>query len=336
MQNSESLFSLKLSDSTRTWLEYATNVEAFDPRVAKAKFFEQLPRDFNPRGIDHRLYNNDAPTIFAYRIFRDNYAPIVNAEKVALAVQSIILDKPGVENIAASDIASKANLQIADVVSAMSILQELTSFASGWQNAYGSTIGQAAYTFQGPSGYDAVLAFKTIDKLLADVFELRAPTEWEAIFGKEHDSDVISSVESAQESLVIAKPMTAFIIMPIDPAKPELEDVLETIKTTCAKFKIKAYRADEIEHQDKITNIILDEIRDCEFLIADLTHERPNVYYEIGFSHAMNKKPILYRRAGTKLHFDLAVHNVPEYRNITELRDLLTRRLEAILGRSAG
>ena len=68
---------------------------------------------------------------------------------------------------------------------------------------------------------------------------------------------------------------------------------------------------------------ILSEIETSEFLIADLTHERPNVYYEIGHAHAMSKRVILVRKKGTKLHFDVAHRKCPEYENTTNLKKLL-------------
>lgn len=62
-------------------------------------------------------------------------------------------------------------------------------------------------------------------------------------------------------------------------------------------------------------------------MIADLTGERPNVYDEVGHAHAIGKKPILLRRTGSALHFDLANHNVREYSNSAELRAILRRQL---------
>ncbi len=137
----------------------------------------------------------------------------------------------------------------------------------------------------------------------------------------------------SQNSKKSVNPNTAFILMAMNPDNPELVDINNMIKDVCSTFNISAQRADDIEHQDKITDVILKNIESSEFLIADLSGERPNVYYEVGFAHACGKRPILFRKAGTKLHFDLSVHNVPEYKNLTELKKLLSKRFEHILGR---
>lgn len=130
--------------------------------------------------------------------------------------------------------------------------------------------------------------------------------------------------------LIQLKPNTAFIMMWMDRNNPHLVDVYDCIKQVFNSFGINAVRADEIEHSDIITETIIKAIQTSEFLIADLTGERPSVYYEIGYAHALKKRVILIRDKGTKIHFDLAAYNCPEYENIRELTRLLTKRLEQL------
>ena len=68
-------------------------------------------------------------------------------------------------------------------------------------------------------------------------------------------------------------------------------------------------------------------------MIADLTSLSLNVIYEVGYADALNRRPILFRKHGTKLPFCLSLHNVPEYKTLGDLKRLLHDRLEAILGR---
>ena len=114
-----------------------------------------------------------------------------------------------------------------------------------------------------------------LDQVSRRVGVLRAETEAEAA-GEALPARVLPATQ-----LLGIRPGTAFIIMMMDPDNLELEDVKRAIQEECARFGIHATRADEDEHSGEITHQILDQIRTSEFLIADLTGERPSVYYEV-------------------------------------------------------
>lgn len=124
----------------------------------------------------------------------------------------------------------------------------------------------------------------------------------------------------------------AFIIMAFSQGSETglpLVDIQAAIKRGCKAAEVDAHRADEIEHSGSITDLILKQIKTHRFLISDLTHERPNVYYEIGYAHGMQKTVVLTAYKNTRVHFDIASHNVIFYSSSSELEDRITKRLRA-------
>ena len=146
------------------------------------------------------------------------------------------------------------------------------------------------------------------------------------------DSSARALVPASSSVATSVRPNTAFIMMWISDDNPELEDVCNRIKECFRRFGIKALRADDIEHEDVITQRIINEIMTAEFLIADITGERPSVYYEIGYAQALGKRVIMCRKSSTRIHFDIAAYNCPEYKNLSGLEKMLMKRLEALTG----
>ena len=179
---------------------------------------------------------------------------------------------------------------------------------------------------EGTTPQDAWLDFDKSARSLMDRLELMNPQPFET-------GDV--PVSLAKPIAAGYRPGTAFVMMWMAKGKPDLVDVSNTVKRCFRQFGINAVRSDDIEHEDVITERILDEIKTAEFLFADLTGERPSVYYEVGYAHALGRRVIMFRKNDTQIHFDLAAYNCPEYENLSELEDKLTKRLEYVTGRLA-
>jgi hypothetical protein len=127
----------------------------------------------------------------------------------------------------------------------------------------------------------------------------------------------------------------AFVAMPMDNDDHALIDVLEAIKAGAMECGVVAERIDDDESSERITDRILESIRKAEFVIVDLTNERPSVLYEAGFAHGIEKIPIYVARQGTKIHFDVKDYPVIIFRNMKELREGVARRLRAIAARTS-
>ncbi len=320
----------RLNNDEELWVREVYQSQESDVRKTKVKLYGKISNDFDPRKIDYRLFRYDHPTLLGIWVIDPESKVFENVAQVISKIKEMILKTPGIDRIAAADLAGNIGLQTQDVEVALRLMCDLGNFMGG-ASTNSNNGGYASINFPpGDDGYDAYLSYENLDNLMEEFYTWKPKQAASSrIVGVLNPSLFVGT--SSNED-VRQRSNTAFVIMPINPNNPELEDVYNAIREVCEKFGISATRADLIEHQESITDVVLRQIQECEFLIADLSYERPNVYYEVGYAHALGKRPILFRKADTPLHFDLAGFGCPEFQNVTALKNKLDKRFKAIFG----
>lgn len=86
-----------------------------------------------------------------------------------------------------------------------------------------------------------------------------------------------------------------------------------------------------VEHDEKIDDRIIAEIRKSGLIVADFTGGRGGVYYEAGFARGLGIKVISTCRKDwmKQLHFDTRQYNHIEWETPEELKEKLLARIEA-------
>lgn len=172
---------------------------------------------------------------------------------------------------------------------------------------------------------------KQLEKLLIRFAQQETQADNSAMSGAV--SEILSRLQRERpDPTPSLEPGFAFILMAMTAEDPALVDVHQAIRRACTGVGVRAERVDDVEFTGKITAKVISNIRLAEFVIADLTHERPNVYYEIGYADAIGKPLILLARTNTKVHFDIQDMRILYYRNMAELEEALQRMLRGLQG----
>ena len=124
-----------------------------------------------------------------------------------------------------------------------------------------------------------------------------------------------------------------FVAMPFE--KHPLPNVYETIRAAVEEKGYQAVRVDKLTAVGNLTEAIWDGIRAAQVTVADLTDENPNVYYEVGISHALGRPTLLtvFDKNGKlppDLPFDISHDLVLPYGTVQSLRIQLDRHLPAV------
>jgi hypothetical protein len=94
-----------------------------------------------------------------------------------------------------------------------------------------------------------------------------------------------------------------FVLMPFD---KKFDDVYKFgIKEACKGAGAYSERLDEQIFAESMLDRIYVQINKADLLIADMTGRNPNVFYEVGYAHALGKRVILLTQETGDIPFDL-------------------------------
>ncbi len=116
-----------------------------------------------------------------------------------------------------------------------------------------------------------------------------------------------------------------FILMPFDPKFKTV--YFKGIKPAVKKAKLISKRADEIFAPKPIVQDIWEYINRATLIIADVTERNPNVFYEVGLSHAIPKRLIILTQKKEDVPFDIQHIRWILYKNDGKGRKVLSGKL---------
>jgi len=120
-------------------------------------------------------------------------------------------------------------------------------------------------------------------------------------------------------------PKLCFVLMPFD-TKFKLV-YSKGIKPAIRKAKLIPKRADNIFDIRPVVQDIWEYINKAQLIIADLTEKNPNVFYEVGLSHAVPKRLIILTQKKEDVPFDLQYLRWIPYKNTLSGRKELSNAL---------
>lgn len=126
--------------------------------------------------------------------------------------------------------------------------------------------------------------------------------------------------------------MKLFVAMPF---AEEFTPVYAAIKGAAARTGIHTLRLDDALEPGPIINQITRELADSDFVIAEISSNNPNVYYEVGLAHCSRKPTVLLATKSSlkNLPFDIRHNRVIGYdkRKKADLEDSIARHLHFLV-----
>ena len=132
----------------------------------------------------------------------------------------------------------------------------------------------------------------------------------------------------------------AFVISPIgepnSPTRKRADQILNhVIEPVVSELGYKSVRADKISKPGVITSQIISHLLDDPLVIADLTGQNPNVFYELAVRHTVKKPIIQMIQEGERIPFDVSTTrtiqiNHQDLDSVDKAKRELRRQIKAV------
>lgn len=120
------------------------------------------------------------------------------------------------------------------------------------------------------------------------------------------------------------RPRSIFVLTPFH---SDFDDFFLAVTAVGQETNYAVSRGDERVEKSDIFSQILTGIVTSRLIIANITGRNPNVFYELGVAHALDKEVILVAESDVEVPFDLQSKRIIFYDSVAELKQKLVTAL---------
>lgn len=160
--------------------------------------------------------------------------------------------------------------------------------------------------------------------------------DFRADLAKDNVVSLFSSVDELRAQVITT--LSTFVrrkktkVLILKPSVKDFDTVQRALSAALTRLDVEVVRIDNIKSGAIWFNAITDAIQEADFIIADITSANPNVVYELGYAHALQKPTILLAESEAihQLPFNLMFYQVVTYdkQQLDEFENILPRLLQ--------
>lgn len=163
----------ELSPAEKIWLKEVRDIKKPDFKRIKAKLWDDLPEDFDPKSIDPAIYRGDHITLLGIWCLNPSDPMIDIVDKAIKYIRQKILEEQ-IDNIEAINLAKDIDITNHQAEHALYLASDLGSFISSASSPEESK-GYSHISFNGEDGYDDYLSYKGIEEQIECFFKRTRP-----------------------------------------------------------------------------------------------------------------------------------------------------------------